>query len=307
MLKTPLRLFFALTLLLTAPLQAAEPEVVQLWPEGVPGLKPDAKHEEVINGRIFGIHYPTMVVFRPDATAPKTGSSVIFCPGGGYERLAVAADGGYETKFLNRLGVTVFVLKYRNKEYGHPAPLQDITRAVRIVRSRAAEFGLDPERVGVMGASAGGHVVASAATLWDAPEVQTGADLDEVSARPDFAILIYPVITMEEDFAHGGSRRNLIGENPSAELVKHLSLEQQVSAQTPPTIIIATRADRSVPVQNSLHYYEALVEAGVAAEMHVYAEGTHGNSRDPQYGPTALWPKRVTEWLAFNGWSKEKE
>lgn len=300
----PVVLGFLFLLSVTLPMRAQTPatRVIELWPEGVPGLREDASDERMVDGRIFNIHRPTLTVYAPEK---PNGTAVIYAPGGGYVRLAPGVNGGPETKWLNSLGVTVFLLKYRNVEYGHPAPLRDMLRAIRLLRSRAPEFSLRADRIGVLGGSAGGHLSACAATLWDAPEGKTGAELDKVNARPDFAILIYPVVTMYEPFAHEGSKHALLGEHPSPELVEHLSIERQVRKDSPPMFLAATMADKSVPVENSLQLYEALHKAGVPAEMHVYAQGSHGNSLDPQYGPTAEWPKRAEEWLRFNGFIPE--
>lgn len=282
--------------------RAAEPEVIQLWPEGVPNLRADASPEKVAPGpRFTNIHYPTLLVYRP-TKVPANGTAVIYAPGGGYVRVAVGSPDGGEAKWLNDLGITAFVLKYRHVEYGHPAPLQDMLRAIRIVRSRSAEFGLRADRLGVMGGSAGGHLSATAATMWDDADGLTGAPLDQVNARPDFALLVYPVITLEDPFAHRGSREALLGKTPSSELVQKLSLEKRVRKDMPPVFLVATMADKSVPVENSLKFYQALRDAGVPAELHVYARGSHGNSRDPQYGTTALWPARAEEWMRDNGW-----
>jgi acetyl esterase/lipase len=281
--------------------RAAEPKVIPLWPEGVPGLRADAEDERTVDGRVVGVHCPSLTMYAPDA-GKANGTAVISCPGGGYVRLAVGENGGADTKWLNGLGVTVFVLKYRLVEYGYPAPLRDVLRAIRIVRSRAADFGVRPDRIGLLGGSAGGHLAASASTMWSAPEGLTGAAIDGVNARPDFAMLIYPVVTMEEPFVHRGSRNALLGREPSPELVQRLSVEKHVRADTPPTFLVATMADESVPVENSLLLYKALRDAGVPAEMHVYAQGKHGASRDPAYGTTARWPERAEEWLRANGW-----
>lgn len=279
----------------------AEPKVMPLWPEGVPGLRPDAAEERIVDDRVVGVHYPSLTVYAP--TPEKScGTAVIFCPGGGYVRLAIGKNGGYETESLNDVGVTVFILKYRLVEYGHPAPLRDVLRAIRLVRSEAEKLGVKPNRIGLLGQSAGGHVAASAGEWWDAPEGKTGAPLDAVSARPDFIGLIYPVITMADPYVHHGSREALLGKQPSADLVDRLSLEKHVRADMPPIFIVATMADHSVPVENSLQFYEALRKAGVPAEMHVYAQGNHGNSLDHKYGPTAAWPQRLQEWMSFNGW-----
>jgi acetyl esterase/lipase len=295
------RLLFAL-LFFAGRLHAAEPEVIPLWPEGVPNLRADASPEKVIEGpRFTNIHHPTLLVYRPIGV-PANGTAMIYAPGGGYVRVAVGGPDGGDAKWLNELGVTVFVLKYRHVEYGHPAPLQDILRALRIVRSRAADFGVRPDRIGVIGGSAGGHLCACAATMWDDPAGRTGAPLDAVSARPDFAVLIYPVVTMEDPFVHKGSREALLGKGPTAERKAALSIEKHVRKDMPPVFLAATMADKSVPVENTLMLYQALRDAGVPAEMHVYAQGSHGDSHDPQYGTTALWPARVAEWMRFNGW-----
>jgi acetyl esterase/lipase len=282
--------------------KASETKVIELWPEGVPGLRADASEEKVVDGRVVNVHRPTLTVYAPEASR-SNGTAVIYCPGGSYVRLATGGkDGPPEARWLNRHGATVFVLKYRLAEYGQPAPLRDLLRAVRVVRSRASEFGVRPDRVGVLGLSAGGHLAAWAATMFDAPEGRTGAQLDTVSARPDFIALVYPVITMEEPFVHKGSRVALLGNQPSPELVERLSIEKHVRKDMPPVFIAATMADQSVPVENSLRLYEALRRANVPAELHVYAQGSHGNSLDSQYGPTARWPERCEEWMRFNGW-----
>jgi acetyl esterase/lipase len=283
---------------------AAEPAVIPLWSEGVPGVRADAAPERIVNDRVVGVHYPSLTVYAPEPDRAN-GTAVIFCPGGGYVRLAIGPGGGAETRALNRLGVKVFILKYRLNEYGHPAPLHDVLRAIRLVRSRAVEFGVSPDHIGVLGQSAGGHLAACAATLWDAPEGRVGAELDKVSGRPDFVALVYPVITLEDSFAHKGSRAALLGEHPSPELRAALTLEKRVRKDMPPVFLVATMADRSVPVENSLHFYQALRDVGVPAELHAYAAGSHGNSLDPQYGPTALWLSRMEEWMRCNGWLPE--
>jgi acetyl esterase/lipase/lysophospholipase L1-like esterase len=283
---------FALGLLYAVPL------VIPLWPEGVPGLKTNAGPEVEINGRFTNIHNPTLTMYAP-VLAQSAGVAVIVSPGGGYVRVG---DGKTDARWLNSLGITAFVLKYRLDNYGHPAPLQDVLRAVRLVRSRAAEFGVRSDRIGVMGGSAGGHLSACAATLWDSVDGKTGNDLDKVSARPDFVALIYPVVTMEDPFVHQGSRRALFGDNPAAEQIQLLSLEKHIRSNSPPFFVVATMADKTVPVENSLQLYQALRHAGVPAELHTYAAGSHGDSRDPQFGPTAKWPERLEEWLRFNKW-----
>ena len=281
--------------------RAAAPYTILLWPEGVPGLKAGAAEEKVVNQRITAVHYPSLLMYTPP---PGTGcgTAVIFCPGGGYTHLTIAPDGGEETRTLNAAGVTMFILKYRMVEYGYPAPLQDVLRAIQLVRSQAAALGLRSDRIGLLGESAGGHLAACAATLWDDPDGRTGAALDAVSARPDFLALIYPVVTMKPPFVHRGSREALLGRDPPAALIEKLSIETRVRHDMSPVFLVATMRDKTVPVENSLHLYQALRAAGVPSEMHVYARGSHGNSLDLKYGPTALWPQRLLEWMRFNGW-----
>jgi acetyl esterase/lipase len=283
-------------------LKPANPTIIDLWPEGVPGLLADASPEKTKpNGSVFNIHYPSLTVCLPEPGAAN-GTAVIICPGGGYQNVSLEHEGYVTSHWLNRLGVTAFVLKYRMKEYGQPAHLQDILRAVRTVRSRASEFGLRTDRIGVLGFSAGGNLAATAGTMFDAPEGRTGAPLDSVSGRPDFMILVYPVITMEEPFVHWDSRNALIGPNPTGDHIKRWSLEQQVTNASPPAFLLATQVDQPVPVENSLRFYEALHAAGVPTELHIYHNGEHGFGLKPGNGPTSEWPERVEDWMRYNGW-----
>ncbi len=292
-----------LLLLLVTATYAAEPTVIDLWPEGVPDLKPNATPEKDDNGRFSNVHHPTLTVYAPPA-GEANGTAIIYAAGGGYVRIAVGPNGGNITQWLNSLGVTVFVLKYRAVEYGHPAPLRDALRAVRMVRSRAAEFGVKPDRIGMLGGSAGGHLTACAGTLFNAPEGKTGAPLDAISGRPDFMVLIFPVITMEDPYAHAPSRRALLGNNPSDELKHHLSVDEQVSADTPPTFLVHSTQDTTVPVENSILFFQAMRRAKRPIEMHIYPLGPHGSGMDPKLGPTSEWPKLCEIWMRFNGWLK---
>jgi acetyl esterase/lipase len=280
---------------------AAAPAVIDLWPEGVPGLKPDAGPEREDNGRFSNVHRPTLTVYAP-APGAATGTAVIYAAGGGYVRVAAGANGGEITRWLNGLGATVFVLKYRNVEYGHPAPLRDALRAVRLVRSRAAALGVRPDRIGLLGGSAGGHLAACAGTLFDAPEGRTGAALDAVSGRPDFMVLVFPVITMLEPHGHAASRRALLGAQPGEELLGRLSVERQVTRATPPAFLVHSSADAVVSVENSLLFYQAMRRAGAPIEMHLYPQGPHGSGLAPALGPTSEWPKHCESWMRFNGW-----
>jgi acetyl esterase/lipase len=287
--------------LLVGRLVGAEPRIIPLWPEGVPDLKPDAAPEKEDNGRFTNIHHPSLTVYAPPAGSAN-GTAAIYAAGGGYVRVAVGANGGDITRWLNSLGITVFVLKYRHADYGHPAPLRDALRAVRLLRSKAGELGINPERIGMLGGSAGGHLTASAGTLFDAPEGKTGAELDRVSGRPDFMILVFPVISMEDPFAHGASRRALLGPSPSDELKRRLSVDQQVSKATPPTFLVHSSEDTTVVVENSLLFYQGMRKAGAPIEMHLYPKGPHGSGMAPSLGPTAEWPKHCESWMRFNDW-----
>lgn len=299
--KLPLR---SILLMLTAaaPLVANPTEgmIIPLWPEGVPGQKAAEETEVFDDGRYSNVHEPTLTYHAPAVDRP-TRTAVIVCPGGGYRLLSFAREGLQYARWLNQQGITVFILKSRLKEYGHPHPLRDVLRAMRYVRSHAAEYGIDADRIGVMGSSAGGHLAASASTLYGHPDGRTGAEIDEVNARPDFAILMYPVISMVDGVAHEGSRHNLIGESPSPELFNLMSLEKQVTAQTPPTLIIHTQDDAAVPVTNALHYYAAMTAADVPGELYVFQSGPHGMAMKPGLGTASDWPDRAAEWLRDRG------
>ena len=297
------RLLLVTLLLLLASWAGAadDARVIPLWPEGVPNAKADGGVERFEDGRVYNVQVPTLTFF-PAPGGLANGTAVIICPGGGYVRLAIEKEGSELTRMLNRLGVSAFVLKYRLQEYGHPAPLQDVLRAVRLVRSQAKELGIREDRVGVMGSSAGGHLAATAATLYDAPEGRTGSPLDAVSGRPTFIALLYPVITMKDPFVHKGSRRALLGENPSAEGLDRLSMELQVTKDTPPAFLVHTEEDASVPLENSILFFQALRKFRIDSEMHLYEKGPHGFGTRPGLGPTSDWPKRWEEWMRSHGW-----
>jgi len=279
----------------------AGPQVIPLWPEGVPGAKPDGGVERLVDGRVYNVQVPSLT-YVPPAPGTANGAAVIVCPGGSYARLAIQNEGEGVAAQLRSRGIATFILKYRLVAYGHPAPLQDVLRAVRTVRARAGEFGLRADRIGVMGASAGGHVAASAATLFDAEEGRTGAPLDSTSARPDFVALLYPVITMHPPLTHAESRRNLLGPEPDPSTVERLSLERQVTRETPPAFLVHTGEDTSVPLENSLRFFEALRRNGVAAELHLYERGRHGFGTAAGLGPAAGWIDRWIEWMTMHGW-----
>jgi acetyl esterase/lipase len=271
-------------------LLAAEPQMILLWPGGAPGAVGNEDADR-----------PTLTVYLPPAErAVPTG--VVVCPGGGYAKLAMDHEGRQVAEWLNSLGVAAFVLKYRlGPRYRHPAPLEDAKRALRLVRSRAGEFRIAPDRIGVWGFSAGGHLASTLATHFDAGNPAAADPIERVSCRPDFAILAYPVISFASEYAHKGSRRNLLGDNPDPALVENLSNEKQVTAQTPPTFLFHTNEDQGVPAENSVLFYLALRRASVPAELHIYERGRHGVGLAPDDPVLSSWPQRLADWLRVRG------
>ena len=271
--------------LLTGP--AAPQQPLLLWPDGAPG----AVGKEPID-------MPTLTPYLPPRER-ATGAAVIVCPGGGYSHLA-DHEGGPVAEWLNTLGITAFVLKYRyGPRYQHPAPLQDAARAIRLLRARAAEWKLDGNRIGILGFSAGGHLAATIGTHFDSGKPDASDPIERVSSRPDLMVLIYPVITMRE-FAHGGSKRMLLGENPSPELLTLLSNEEQVTKETPPAFLVHTADDPGVPVENSLLFAAAMRKAKVPVELHVYEHGPHGFGLGGKDPILSTWPARCAEWLRLH-------
>ena len=260
-----------------------------LWPEGAPGAKGDAEGDK-----------PTLTIYLPEKDK-ATGAAVVICPGGGYGNLAVDHEGHQIAQWLNSLGVAGFIVKYRHRNsgagYGHPAPLLDAQRAVRMVRSRAAEWGVDPGRIGILGFSAGGHLASTAGTHFDSGDPNAKDPIDRASCRPDFMVLVYPVISLIEPYTHAGSRQNLLGKAPDPNLVEYLSNERQVTPQTPPTFLIHTYEDTAVPAENSIYFYLALRRAKVPAEMHLYQKGQHGFGLGKNVGPASSWPAQCADWM----------
>jgi acetyl esterase/lipase len=246
---------------------------------------------------------PRMYPYLPDR-AIATGTGVVICPGGGYQHLAIEKEGFAVARRLNGLGVAAFVLEYRQGggANAHPIPLRDAQRAIRLVRARAGEWGLDPCRIGIMGFSAGGHLAATAGTHFDAGDPKTADPVERLGSRPDFLILIYPVISMREGITHAGSRQHLLGDAPDAKLVESLSNETQVTAQTPPAFLIHGGEDRVVIPENSLLFYQALRAAGVPAELHLFEKGGHGFGLGAKPDlPIAQWPALCAAWLRSRG------
>jgi acetyl esterase/lipase len=268
----------------------SEPRKILLWVRGAPGALGNEETDQ-----------PSLLYFPP-WEENESGTCVIVAPGGGYGGLATNHEGRQAANYFNAMGIAAFVLTYRlGPSYHHPIELGDVQRAIRLVRSRAAEFGVRADRIGIMGFSAGGHLAATAGTHFDTGKADAGDPIDRASSRPDFLILAYPVITMKAPFAHTGSRKNLLGENPDPKLVDELSNETQVTAQTPPTFIFTTSDDSVVPVENSVMFYSALHKAGVAAELHVFESGPHGVGLDLADPSLGEWPKLLTDWMVGRG------
>ncbi len=242
-----------------------------------------------------------MWVYLPMGDAPR--SAIVICPGGGYGNLAIDHEGHQIAEWLNGHGMACFILEYRHRRrgYGHPAPLLDVQRAIRLVRSNRKRWGIDPERVGVIGFSAGGHLASTVSTHFDSGNPQAADPIDRESCRPDFAILCYPVISLIESFTHRGSRRNLLGSDPDSKLVESLSNERQVTPQTPPTFLWHTQEDRGVLVENSVAYFSALNKHRVAAELHVFQRGRHGLGLAKGTTGAEQWPRLCQAWLSEQG------
>jgi acetyl esterase/lipase len=268
----------------------AETKVLRLWEGAAPGALGDAEEDR-----------PTLTMYP--AFEPKTPTAaIIVIPGGGYGWLATNHEGRQIANWFNAMGMTAFMLRYRlGPKYHHPVELEDAQRAIRMVRARAKEFHVLPDKIGVIGFSAGGHLASTAETHFDAGNAAAADAIERVSSRPDFAILAYPVISFVAEYAHAGSAENLLGKNPEPSLLKSLSNELQVTAQTPPTFLWTSSTDKTVPPENSVAFYLALRKAGVSAELHVFAEAPHGvglDLRDPSVG---LWGRLVTEWMRGRG------
>ncbi|HEX2339561.1 MAG TPA: alpha/beta hydrolase [Vicinamibacterales bacterium] len=267
-----------------APQDASRPAPVPLWPGGAPGALGSSPEDT-----------PTISLYRPTGTS--TGAAFVVCPGGGYARLA-DHEGHDVAVWLNGIGVTAVVLKYRlGPRYRHPAPLQDVARAIRTVRARAKEWSIDPGRIGVIGFSAGGHLASTIATRFDAGNQGAADPIERLSNRPDVAVLAYPVISMDEGVTHAGSRSNLLGPTPSAELVQAMSTDRRVTARTPPSFLFHTADDAGVPVENSLRFAAALRSANVPYELHVFETGRHGVGLAPDNPVLSAWPRLLESWL----------
>ena len=264
-----------------------------LWDAGAPGAQGTSAEDK-----------PALTLYPVHPGAAETGptTAVIIAPGGSYQRLSANHEGRQVANWFNAQGVTAFVLRYRlGPRYHHPIEMQDAQRAIRLVRARARDFGVRPDRVGMMGFSAGGHLASTVATQFDPGNPSAADPIERVSSRPDFVILAYPVISMATEYAHKGSVTNLLGEHPDHKLALQLSTDLQVTPRAPPTFLFATSTDRVVPVENSIAFYSALHKAGVPAELHVFESGRHGEGLalgDPVLGE---WSSLLRNWMRERG------
>jgi acetyl esterase/lipase len=267
----------------------ASPQEILLWENGAPGALGQADTDK-----------PTITAYR--APRGSSGTAVIVAPGGGYGALAIEHEGRQWAYWYNAMGITAFVLKYRlGPRYHHPIELGDAQRAIRTVRARATEFTILPDRIGMMGFSAGGHLTSTAGTHFDSGKADSTDPVERVSSRPDFLILGYPVISFDPAVTHAGSLRNLLGENPDPKLVENLSNDLQVTAQTPPTFIFHTTNDAGVPVENSVRFYLALRKAKVPVEMHLFENGPHGVGMALSDPSLSVWSNLLMNWLRQRG------
>ncbi len=266
------------------PAASDEPQTFPLWANGAPGA---LGHEDS--------DIPTLTYYPAREGVP---AAVVVAPGGGYRGLAANHEGRQVANWLNAAGISAFVLKYRlGPRYHHPIELGDAQRAIRLVRTRAADYGLRPDRIGMMGFSAGGHLTSTAETHVYSGNSNAADPIDRASSRPDFAILGYPVISFTAPYTHKGSAQALLGDSPDPKLLEDLSNDLRVTPQTPPTFLFSTSADTGVPAENSVAFYLALHKANVPAELHIFQKGPHGVGLD--LGDTALgeWPKLLINWL----------
>ena len=291
-------------MLIVAPCVVSGQEFIPLWENGkMPNTKSLNLKDDIRNERVYQVGTPGFYAFFPSQQENK-GAAVIICPGGGFERLAYQISGVQLAKWFNTLGISAFVLNYRlpnspDLKHREIAPLQDAERAMRVIRANAEKWSIEPDKIGVMGSSAGGHL---AANLGIATEdvAKIGDDLDKFSYTPNFMILVSPVISMGE-FAHATTKKNLLGENPSKELIDNYSLEKQVTATTPTAFIVLAADDKVVNPRNSLLFYNALMDKKIAASLHIFPNGGHNIAVRNNPGSTAEWTNLCELWLIETG------
>ena len=284
---------------------SAQIKIIKVWPDTIPGAVTDVQYKEQdLYGktgiyRIRKVSVPTLTVYVP---VKENGAAVVICPGGGYEHLAYEKEGVKVAQWFNKIGVAAFILKYRlpsdsimkNKAI---APLQDAQEAMRIVRRNAGKWKIDPNKIGIIGFSAGGHLAATLCTHYNAKIYNS----DTTSARPDFSVLLYPVISMEPGITHKGSRDYLLGSNPPEKEVQYFSNELNVNSGTPPAFLALAENDKTVPIQNSIDYFMALKKSGIRAELHIFQKGGHGFGLGKKGETQSYWPELCKNWLKAIG------
>jgi acetyl esterase/lipase len=304
----PLKTVLSTIIFIILFINSSAQEVIKLWPAGVPGsLKSDTYVEKsIVTNEIVSLYSkvtdPTITVFLPPVEK-ATGTAVLICPGGGYGVLAFDHEGFAIARWLNENGIAGIILKYRlpsdvimkDKSIG---PLQDAQEAMRIIRRNASEWKINPGKIGVIGFSAGGHLASTLSTHYAENVYKLN---DSISARPDFSLLIYPVISFNASFTHMGSRNNLIGNTPSEETINHFSNELQVTGKTPPAFLVHSGDDNAVPVKNSILYFESLIKYKIPAELHIFEKGGHGYGLSIDKGTQSAWPGLCIKWMKANG------
>jgi acetyl esterase/lipase len=277
-----------------------------LWSGNIPNYRETDELEIHDTADILRIRYvqkPDISVYLPSGKNAN-GQAVIICPGGGYVSLSYDWEGTDIAKMFNEQGIAAIVLKYRlpvskSNKIRHESPMLDAKRAIRLTRFHASEWNIKQDKIGIMGFSAGGHLAATLGTHFEVSGIKTNDPIESVSSRPDFMILIYPVITFSHYFMHKGSRDALLGVSPDSTLIVYYSNELHVKKNTPPTFIVHASDDKSVPVENSLLFYKALKNKGVSAEMHIYPQGGHGFSLALGKSYLQTWPQRCLDWLKW--------
>jgi len=290
-----MKIFIVFFVFIIISLSVQAQEIINLYQDEIPNAKKSSVEEKVHSGMYSGVTNPTLEIFLPDKKN-SSGTAVIICPGGGYAVVVYQSEGVKSAQEFARNGITAFVLKYRlpnndtmvDKAFG---PLQDAQQAIKIVRSNAGNWGLDSNKIGIMGFSAGGHLASTTATHFETAYIENSK---QINLRPDFQILVYPVISMQDSLTHLDSRKNLLGENPSIDIINKFSNELQVNFNSPPAYIIHSGDDTLVDVDNSIVYYEQLRHHKIPAEMHIYPKGNHGFVLSQ---PTEEWMLPIFKWM----------
>jgi len=293
----------------------AQTEIIPLYSEGIPcanNLTMEFEYESPGHRLLKKINTPE-ILYYPSQVNSKDNNrpAILVIPGGGYVTNSIDKEGIEIAKWLNDFGISAFVLKYRLPEWDSSncksqIALMDAQRSIRIIRSNAEEWGYNPDKIGVLGFSAGGHLASTLSVHNDNGIENSKIEIEKIGSRPDFSILIYPVITMKDPYAHSGSRESLLGKKPSKEDIKYFSPEMQVNTNTPPTILIHSTDDEVVPVENSIMYYQALIKNNIPASIHVWENGGHGYGISRAVGSVKSWTKITQEWIVQRQLIKNK-